>query len=490
MITLETELKLDLDPSAVARLMCHPLLAGALAKTEELDSVYFDTDRHALHKDGFSLRIRHIGDRRVQTIKADQGTAAGLFVRPEWEREIDGDVPVLDGASGPLAKRIKPAILDRIVPVFRTIVTRTTLTIIVDGSKIELSLDRGEIVSTGGPRPLCEVELELKTGHPAALFALARQLDAAAPMRLGVLSKAERGYHLVDRDRRGPVTSEPVLLARGMTVAAAFQAIAHSCIRQFRLNEMLLAENDNPFAVHHARVGLRRLVSAMSLFKEIVSDGTFGHLKQEIRWIDAELGEARDIDVLIDRIDDDNILDLLRDGRRKSYARVAAAIGSMRLRRLMLHLGEWLLLGNWIVAPIDPALRDQSIGPFAADRLAHLSKGLRRRGANLVRLDDRERHKARIAAKNLRYAGEFFTSLYEGKRATRRRKTFLDALETLQDDLGDLNDRVTAPSVFKRLGLDKLDVANAATDFGQVKKLLGQAEEDYNILSKAKRFWK
>ena len=108
----------------------------------------------------------------------------------------------------------------------------------------------------------------------------------------------------------------------------------------------------------------------------------------------------------------------------------------------------------------------------------------------MVRLDDRERHKARIAAKNLRYAGEFFTSLYEGKRATRRRKTFLDALETLQDDLGDLNDRVTAPSVFKRLGLDKLDVANAATDFGPVKKLLGQAEEDYNILSKAKRFWK
>jgi len=103
---------------------------------------------------------------------------------------------------------------------------------------------------------------------------------------------------------------------------------------------------------------------------------------------------------------------------------------------------------------------------------------------------DRERHKARIAAKNLRYAGEFFTSLYEGKRATRRRKTFLDALETLQDDLGDLNDRVTAPSVFKRLGLDKLDVANAATDFGPVKKLLGQAEEDYNILSKVKRFWK
>jgi triphosphatase len=32
---------------------------------------------------GFSLRVRHIGKRRLQTLKADGDATAGLFVRPE-----------------------------------------------------------------------------------------------------------------------------------------------------------------------------------------------------------------------------------------------------------------------------------------------------------------------------------------------------------------------------------------------------------------------
>ena len=35
---------------------------------------------------------------------------------------------------------------------------------------------------------------------------------------------------------------------------------------------------------------------------------------------------------------------------------------------------------------------------------------------------------------------EFFGSLFPGKRASKRRKRFLPALEALQDALGDLND--------------------------------------------------
>jgi CHAD domain-containing protein len=58
----------------------------------------------------------------------------------------------------------------------------------------------------------------------------------------------------------------------------------------------------------------------------------------------------------------------------------------------------------------------------------------------LAQLDARSRHKLRIQAKKLRYATEFFASLYASKRALKRRHKFLSTLERLQDGLGDLND--------------------------------------------------
>jgi CHAD domain-containing protein len=42
--------------------------------------------------------------------------------------------------------------------------------------------------------------------------------------------------------------------------------------------------------------------------------------------------------------------------------------------------------------------------------------------------------------KKLRYAAEFFASLFAGKREMKSRKQFLPVLDRLQDALGDLND--------------------------------------------------
>ncbi len=60
------------------------------------------------------------------------------------------------------------------------------------------------------------------------------------PLRLGVLSKFERGDALV-RDRLGRAAkAEPVPLEPGMSASAAFRAVAYACLRQMRLNETVL----------------------------------------------------------------------------------------------------------------------------------------------------------------------------------------------------------------------------------------------------------
>ena len=59
-------------------------------------SVYFDTDKHKLRKNGLMLRVRRIGHRHVQTIKAS--SSSGPFERGEWENAIAGNEPVTSSA--------------------------------------------------------------------------------------------------------------------------------------------------------------------------------------------------------------------------------------------------------------------------------------------------------------------------------------------------------------------------------------------------------
>src|ERR1700686_2891040 len=67
-------------------------------KEEDLVSVYFDTPKHKLARNGVSLRVRHNGDKFLQTIKSVGST--GSSRRGEWEHKIKGDAPNLRKAHG------------------------------------------------------------------------------------------------------------------------------------------------------------------------------------------------------------------------------------------------------------------------------------------------------------------------------------------------------------------------------------------------------
>ncbi|PIQ40224.1 MAG: hypothetical protein COW58_07215 [Thalassolituus sp. CG17_big_fil_post_rev_8_21_14_2_50_53_8] len=66
----------------------------------------------------------------------------------------------------------------------------------LDGCEAEVVLDQGEVSNGRKTLPLCEVELELKQGDAAGLWAMALQLAEQAPLWLSDISKAERGYRL------------------------------------------------------------------------------------------------------------------------------------------------------------------------------------------------------------------------------------------------------------------------------------------------------
>lgn len=480
----EIELKLELSRDAAGRVESSGLLGDAPKKARQL-STYFDTPDRDLAEAGFSLRIRRSGKKRVQTIKADGLKAAGLFARPEWERPVDGDTPILDETT-PVAAFLGDRV-GAVAPAFEVKIERQTWMVAEGEAIIEVVLDRGEVVAGDRKTPVCEIELELKSGGHAALFDLARRIDGAAEFRLGVLSKAERGYRLTARAAK-MVKAEPVVLTTGMTAAEAFRAIIQSCVRQFRLNEALLLENRDPRALHQSRVALRRLRSALSIFKPVIGDDG-AEIRENLRWLASELGQARNLDVLLDRIEPGSLYDQILAVREAAYDRVCDVLASARGRQLMFDLVEWQASATWEGAAGGEADGGQPATKFAAAALDRARRKVKRNGRDIKRADDGERHELRKSAKKLRYAAEFFAALFADPREQRRHKRFVALLEELQDQLGALNDLVTAPEILDQINLAKHpEAANLLAASGR-RKLLEAAVDAYEELIDAKRFW-
>lgn len=482
----EIELKLELLPSDAEALAASALLCGDAGMIQQR-SVYFDTPDQALSKAGLSLRIRRSGETCIQTVKAEGASAAGLYARSEWELPVEGEVPVLDYTT-PIRTLLRDAV-DAIVPIFEVQVERRTWIIDEDGATIELVLDRGEVVAGDRQSPICEAELELKRGEPAALFALARSIDALVAVRLGVQTKAERGYRLA-----GPAATvykaKPVALAVNMTAAEAFQRIVQSCLQQFRLNEALLMAGRNAEALHQARVALRRLRSAIAIFKPLIRSDTSAALNTELRWLASELSDARNLDVLLERAKPGPLHEVIAAAREAAYDRAADALHSPRSRALMLDLAEWTATGDWLGSPDADTLRDQPAREFAVHALDRFRRKVKKGGRCIADVDDEARHEVRKDAKKLRYAAEFFKSLFERMRERRRFKRFVAALEELQDQLGALNDLATAMHVLNRLGVDNDPGAATLLAKGSKEALLDAAADAHHQWVDIKRYWR
>jgi triphosphatase len=478
---LEVELKLVVTAEGAEALAAADWVRAATPAAVPLAATYFDTADRALLKAGYSLRVRTEGARVVQTVKAS-GQSAGLFARPEWECEVAGSEPRLDAGAGPLGTLLPEAVQAALAPAFTVAVQRTQARIARDAAAVTFALDRGSVTAGEAREEVCEVELELDAGPPALLFTLAREVDRVAPVRLGVLSKSERGYRLAAGAAARAVKAETVALSPDMSAADALAVIARSCLRQFLLNQEVLAERDDPAALHQARVGLRRLRSAFSLFRPLFAgDVAANELREGLRTLQGVLGEARDIDVLVQRLGPDHPQAArLQLGRMEAYEAVDAALAAAPMRTLMLDLAEWLALGKWRES--EPAQRP--VVELAALILDKHRRRIRKRGRDLSTLDDHDRHQVRIEAKKLRYAAEFFAALYPGRKAARRHDKFLKAITALQERLGTLNDLATAPKLFALLGIEQ---EAQAVDRSA---LLSAAEEAWDGLVEAKRFWR
>ncbi|HSD52723.1 MAG TPA: CHAD domain-containing protein [Burkholderiales bacterium] len=472
---MEVELKLLVAPEDLAKVDRHPAVRGlrrGAAHKHALANVYYDTPNRDLARSGIALRLRREGDRWIQTLKGGGAAAAGLHARDEIEWDVTGqslNVGLLDDT--PYAELFaKHKVRGRLQPVFTTEFERTARTLAFpDGTLAELALDRGVIRADRANAPISEAEIELKGGDAARLFALAREIARDVPVRVGHTSKAERGYAL-GRGGVPPRKARTIPLEASLTAGAALRRIAVACMAQMQANEDGLGAGRDPEYLHQLRVGLRRLRSCVGLVALASSKDGVAPLAAELRWLGGALGPARDWDVfmtetfppLARQFRDAAGLASFRSRaarvRRSHDAAARAAVASRRYTDLLLGLGEAFARDDLPLFPRPapaageegeaPPGFDSAVGAFAAFVLARRDRRLRKRGRHVPEAAPEERHRIRIAAKKLRYAAEFFASLYPAKRVAR----YVAALEGLQDILGAFNDAAVVDRLLAEVG--------------------------------------
>ena len=498
---IETELKLSIPPDSFARVAAHPALRGGTAqRTRRLYSIYFDTPDCELWRHGFALRVLRDGKQWIQALKGGGSDEAGLHRRIEIEHPVARPLPDLAlFRQGEHAAILDAPDLDaRIEPAFTTDFYRS-LRVLTPAPNVlvEACLDRGKIQCGGETAPLCELELELKSGPPAALYDLALALLETLPLAVENRSKAERGHALRNPQAQAPARADTAQLDAGMTVSDAFATIVHAVLAHLQANESGLRSGTDSEYLHQMRVAVRRLRSAFAVFSPVLPPAAVEPFLAEMKWLSGTLGPARDWDVFVE-----TSLPPVRAAyarhkgldacaaefeRLRRFARQKAkrAVASARYQRLVLKLAAWLAHEGWRSEP-DPALHGALMRPvrdYAEDVLEARYARVRKRGRKLAGRSASELHRLRIAVKKLRYAAHFFSTLYARAEAD----DLLDRLARLQDTLGAINDAATV----QRL-LDAAHPAPASHAVAEARGiLLGWSRGRANALERElRRTWK
>ncbi|WP_259780060.1 CYTH and CHAD domain-containing protein [Aestuariispira ectoiniformans] len=459
----EIELKMTFAPEELKRFRGSSWLrrlTDAPAKRKRLFAHYFDTADLDLRAKKMSLRVRRENGDWVQTVKAKGARSGGLQARLEFN--VTRDKPTVDISvitSAEMRDKISALINGReLAPVFTTDVWRTVRHLHYSESRIELAIDTGWIKSGDKREAVCEAELELLEGKGRDILALASEIHEKFDFQVGNGSKAARGYRLFRPDLLQPVFAAPLVLDGGMNAwEAAALAIAEGQSQLMDNEPVILADSDVE-GLHQARIGLRRMMSALTLLKKHTPKEDRKALVQDLHWLQKVTGPARDWDVFLNETvepllseNPDNVAlrefaGRVREWREAAHKAVVEALTSARYTDMLLQLESWLMQpakGKRQKAKLKSVYKDPLID-LRAD-VMHVVPG------DISVLTEEELHALRLDIKALRYAGEFFQALGPEKKTEK----FLRACKKLQDCLGILNDIVVTDDLIKQLGKKK-----------------------------------
>jgi triphosphatase len=324
-----------------------------------------------------------------------------------------------------------------------------------------------------GVEPLSRADARLPTDSASASETQAI-VPRIEPAQVGFEPPHRSSQEIVRRSRVGPTTGsrprvdEPagaswsraskLRLTPEMTAAQAFGMIVTNSLSHLTANQDCARLNLHIEGVHQCRIALRRLRSAFKIFRPVLRRELIHPIEQDVRAIAKILGTARDFDVLQAELvvpaaqalgESDELatlINLLEAKKTAAYDAVGQALTCRQYRRLLSDLGA---IGTDHPGPLPDvwAGADQPATALASSALTRAHRKLLKRGGGFETLSEAQRHEVRIALKRLRYALDFFSSLFDGGV----KKKYMRRTARLQDGLGRMNDLAAARRLLAQL---------------------------------------
>ncbi|AZG06786.1 CYTH and CHAD domain-containing protein [Pigmentiphaga sp. H8] len=523
---LEQELKFSV-PWAARKAVAGQVVSLSSAPRTHLRAMYFDTPDRQLARQRAAIRLRQEGRKWVQTFKM---AGADAMSRVELNHPSPGRALDLSVYAGTPAEAVLAGLGAGLGVRYETDVWRKTAAVRTRAGSVEVAYDVGTIRAQGLELPVCELEFELMSGRPQALFIVAGRWLARHGLVLDLRSKAERGDGLANAAARiaaAPLDERPQVreaeiaafwaprfatgigLGQDETPDQALAAMTAECFEQIARNAAPLAAADAPPGVrlggaehvHQLRVGMRRLRSAWKLL-----DGNAelppAALQEGARRHFADFGRVRDQDVM-----GGEVLSTLVDAGMPPLAWQPEAGPDAATLASSVDFQSWLLgLLAWNVGIREPApslpmagglpaaepaapapARPVRLARAVTPRLDKWHRRLVREGRHFVRLEDERRHALRKLAKRLRYGLALSAPLYRAARVRAYRRQ----LSALQDILGEINDLVVARTHYASLA-DAHSQAWFALGWiaARLRELEVQAETAFGALAEVRVPWK
>ncbi|MDD4320944.1 MAG: CYTH domain-containing protein [Acidaminococcaceae bacterium] len=200
---VEMEIKLIIAKKDLPKFFGHPLIKKAVItgseKTLEIENYYYDTSDYKISNAGMSYRIRKTGKEWEATVKTQGEAGGGFSARGEYTVAVKKNEPVFSGFENTFDKKLQTLLADEELQLMFTVsVTReVSLLQITAETLLEMAVDNGEILVENRKSKIEEVELEIKSGNKADLFAFVAKVAEKTPLFIEPKSKFQRGLELL-----------------------------------------------------------------------------------------------------------------------------------------------------------------------------------------------------------------------------------------------------------------------------------------------------
>jgi triphosphatase len=338
----------------------------------------------------------------------------------------------------------------------------------------------------------------LKAGDVATLYDVALALLDSTPLRVGILTKADRGYQLAyDPPAEGIRANKAVVDAKD-NVDEIVAKLLGDCQRHMIANQPVAEAARTTEGVHQMRVALRRMRTAISILQRQIGSPALNFVAQEAKWLASTLGTVRNWDVL----DVDTIAAIetqcpdhaafaalradIRPRRDHNYTQLREVFASQRYNRFLLTLGRTIERRAWRndIASGSLGVLAEMADSFAREALNKLHRRALKTGAHFKRLQPVAQHELRLKLKKLRYGVEFFRNVFGVRDEAQR---YLTRLSALQESLGLANDAATTSGLLAELS-DRSEVPALHRGAGLIAGW--QARDKQVAASELHKVWK